>query len=110
MTNEDLKKQRLSLSSSRLPAHFWDDLAKYFMNYHGVNPTIDGTAVRTRSLFLNYRWSDIWEEELKKIIDRAPVSILESMDVDYTIILPSPSEQQHDVNETFEAVSYVLNR
>ncbi|KAI7858903.1 hypothetical protein BDC45DRAFT_594413 [Circinella umbellata] len=104
MTNEDLKKQRLSLSSSRLPAHFWDDLAKYFISNHGVNPTIDGKAVRIRSLLLNYRWSDIWEEELKKIIDRAPVSILESMDVDYTIILPSPSEQQHDVNETFEAL------
>ncbi|KAG2216655.1 hypothetical protein INT45_010795 [Circinella minor] len=92
MTNEDLRKQRISLTSSRLPARFWDNLAEYFISNHSVNSTIHGNAVRSRSLSLNYKCSDIWEEELKKIIDRAPVSILESMEVDFTIILPSPSE------------------
>ncbi|KAG2206230.1 hypothetical protein INT45_006981 [Circinella minor] len=104
MTNKDLRKQRISLNSNRLPANFWDDLATYFIRNHGVNPTIDGNAVSTRYLSLNYKWSDVWEEELKKLIDRAPVSVFGPMDVDLTILFPSTSEQQQDLNDTFETL------
>ena len=109
MTNKELRNQRRSLNSIPLPANFWGDLATYFIRSHGDNPNTDGKFVHNRSLSLTKNWSDIWEEDLRRIIYRAPDPVLGPTGISSSNYFPRHHELEQYLYYTLKMVCYFLN-